>query len=165
VLSLYKHKYLCFVLLASFFLEVILFQLCFIILHLQMEALPLPYPALPVLWVQFPLGSSLIISFLYYTLFQHNRLLPLSFWWTYHLDLEFHIGKHCYRALQRFLANCSFCCCCPCMHLSCKILWIPYVISHDYLCCKWLYSRLALHAFSLIMLNETNLFDLITVAL
>jgi hypothetical protein len=32
-LALYYHKYLCFVLLVSFFFEVILFQLCFVLLH------------------------------------------------------------------------------------------------------------------------------------
>jgi hypothetical protein len=44
-------------------------------------------------------------------------------------------------------------------------LFLIAVISHDYLCRKWLYRRLALHAFSFIMLNETYSFDFLTVAL
>jgi hypothetical protein len=34
-----------------------------------------------------------------------------------------------------------------------------------FLCRKWLYCRLALHDFSLIILNKTYSFDLLTVAL
>jgi hypothetical protein len=44
-------------------------------------------------------------------------------------------------------------------------LFLVAVVSHGFLCRKWLYRRLALHTFSLIMLNETYSFDLITVAL
>jgi hypothetical protein len=65
-------------------------------------------------------------SALYYTLFRHNWLLPLLFWWTYHFDLEFHIGKRCYQALQCFLANYSYHFCCPYRHLSYMIRWIPH---------------------------------------
>jgi hypothetical protein len=43
--------------------------------------------------------------------------------------------------------------------------FVAVVSGHDFLCRKWLYGPLALHGFSLIMLNETYSFDLITVAL
>jgi hypothetical protein len=39
----------------------------------------------------------------------------------FHPDLEFHIGKRCYQALQCFVANYSSRFCCPYRHLSCMI--------------------------------------------
>jgi hypothetical protein len=48
--------------------------------------------------------------------------------------------------------------------LTSGLFLIPFV-SHDFLCRKCLYRRRALHDISLIMLNETYSFDLITVAL
>jgi hypothetical protein len=44
-------------------------------------------------------------------------------------------------------------------------LFLVAVVSHDFLCCKYLYCRLVLHTFYLIISNKTYLFDLITVAL
>jgi hypothetical protein len=87
------------------------------------------YPGLPALWVRFPSGSSPIISFLYYTIFRHNRhCLPCS-GEPFHPDLQFHIGKRCYQALQCFLGNYSYHLCCPYRHLTCMIRQIPHFLS------------------------------------
>jgi hypothetical protein len=148
-----------------------------------MATLPLLYPALPIIWVHFPLDSSPIISFLYYTLFRHNWLNclcpsgePITL--ISSSILENVVTELCKVSLQTVLFAVVAPICSTSLVESVGSLiffrlpgsltsglFLLAVVSHDFLCCKWLYCRLALHAFSLIMLNETYSFDLITVAL
>jgi hypothetical protein len=169
------------VLLLSFFLEVILFQLCFVLLHYEWRLRLfiirhyrfLGFVFLLVLHQQshfFTILSSNIIGYCLCCSGEPITLISSSI-------LVNAVTELCKVSLQTVLIVVVAPIGTSLVEsvgslVSCRLpgsltsgLFLVAVVSHGFLRCKWLYRRLALHAFYLIMLNENKLFNLITVAL